>query len=76
MAEEESPFVLANASLKAIRYQIASLIKVLILDATHRESEPSIVGVHIGKAAGNVDVATNGGAKPTAPIVADSSGRA
>ena len=50
--------------------QIAALIKVLILKATSRESEPPIAGGHAGTAATEVEEASTLAANGTAPLAA------
>ena len=54
--------------MKVSNYQIASLIKVLILKATHRDSARLTVGVHVGIAVSKEQAARKGAANRTAPI--------
>ena len=56
--------------VKCLINQIAALIKVSILKATNSVSVCSVVGVHVGIAAIEVEVARIGAANRTAPIVA------
>ena len=57
--------------VKVTNYQIASLIKVSILNATNRESERSEVGGHEGSAATKEEEARIGADNRTAPIEAE-----
>ena len=58
------------AALSAKINQIAALIKVSILKATHSKAECSVVGVHGGIAADEDEVARIGTTHRTAPIEA------
>jgi hypothetical protein len=75
-AQHESRFfkklpALRDRKLKCQINQIASLIKVSILKATHRDAECSGVVAHAGTAAVEVEVARVGKDTRTAPVVAD-----
>ena len=59
-----------DGMLKCQINQIAALIKVSILKATHSESVCSVVGAHVGSAANEVEAARIGATNLTAPIVA------
>ena len=63
------PLKKRNGIVKWQINQIASLIKVSILEATHSDSACSVVGVHVGTAA-EEEVARIGAANRTAPVVA------
>ena len=56
---------------KVSKYQITALTKVSILKTTNRESVRPKEGVHVGKAAIEVEVASIRAANRTTPIVAE-----
>ena len=65
------PLKKRNGIVKCQINQIASLIKVSILEATHRESACSVEGAaHAGIAAAEDEAARTSTANRTAPIVA------
>ncbi len=66
-----SPFNSAKAALSVKINQIAALIKVSILNATHRGSVRSAVGAHAGTAAAEAELARTGTNNRTAPIFAE-----
>jgi len=62
------PLKKRNGIVKCQINQIASLIKVSILEATHRVAACSVVGEHVGTAAEEEEAAGTSTANRTAPI--------